>query len=79
MSTHHTLSRCAGLRAALNVALVGLAALLLGACGGAAQKELSVGDPAPDFTLPTADGGAVSLSDYTGKQPVLLYFHMALG
>lgn len=48
------------------------------ACGGGGNGELSTGDPAPDFTLPAATGEEVSLSDYAG-QPVLLYFHMALG
>lgn len=45
----------------------------------AGDAALDVGDPAPDFTLPTANGGAVSLADYKGQQPVLLYFHMADG
>jgi peroxiredoxin len=49
--------------------------LVLSACGG---SELSEGDEAPDFTLPTADGGSVSLSDFQGK-PVMLFFHMAKG
>lgn len=47
--------------------------------GASGDAALNVGDPAPDFTLPTADGGAVALADYTGQQPVLLYFHMAAG
>jgi cytochrome oxidase Cu insertion factor (SCO1/SenC/PrrC family) len=50
---------------------------LLAACGGSLQ-ELLVGDTAPEFSLPAADGTKVSLSDYKG-QPVLLYFHMAVG
>ena len=51
--------------------------LLLVACGEDSQ-EIEVGATAPDFTLPDASGGEVSLSDYSG-QPVLLYFHMAVG
>lgn len=44
-----------------------------------ASEDLAVGDMAPAFTLPSADGQDVSLSDYVGQQPVLLYFHMAVG
>ena len=40
---------------------------------------LTVGDTAPAFALPATNGDEVSLSDYTGEQPVLLYFHMAVG
>lgn len=35
---------------------------------------LSVGDAAPDFTLPTDGGGSLTLSDLRGK-PVVLYFY----
>ncbi|MCU0533132.1 MAG: peroxiredoxin family protein [Hydrococcus sp. Prado102] len=34
----------------------------------------SVGDVAPDFTLPRIGGGVVKLSDYRGQQPVVLAF-----
>lgn len=54
-----------------------LLALLLQACGGG--QSLTVGDPAPEFSLPTASGSQVSLAAYQEQQPVLLYFHMALG
>ncbi len=54
-------------------------AAILPACGGGAPAEIAVGSPAPDFSLPTSDGGTVTLDDYTGVKPVLLYFHMALG
>ncbi|CCG08920.1 peroxiredoxin [Pararhodospirillum photometricum] len=39
-----------------------------------APVVLSVGDPAPDFTLPASGGGTVSLADLTGKI-VVLYFY----
>jgi peroxiredoxin len=34
-----------------------------------------IGDPAPDFTLQETFDGFVSLSDYHGRQKVLLFFH----
>lgn len=37
---------------------------------------LSKGDPAPDFTLPDADGRTVSLASYRGRG-VVLYFYPA--
>ena len=40
------------------------------------MPRLAVGDPAPDFTLPTADGGSVTLSDLRGRH-VIVYFYPA--
>ena len=56
--------------------------LLLQACGGGGDGDevegIKVGAKAPDFTLSSATGEEVSLDDYA-DQPVLLYFHMAMG
>ena len=41
----------------------------------AASDGVRVGDPAPDFALPSATGEAVSLSDFRGKSEVVLYFY----
>lgn len=62
---------------AILMALAALSAALLTACG-AQSTGISEGADAPDFTLPNALGGEVSLSDYSG-QPVFLFFHMAVG
>lgn len=39
-----------------------------------AAGALRVGDPAPDFTLPSTSGSDVSLSSYRGRSNVLLAF-----
>ena len=42
------------------------------------SERLQPGDPAPDFTLPDADGKPVSLSDFRGRR-VIVYFYPAAG
>ena len=42
----------------------------------AETTRLSVGDTAPAFTLPDANGDSVSLSDYAGRR-VIVYFYPA--
>jgi thioredoxin-dependent peroxiredoxin len=39
------------------------------------SSSIKVGDKAPDFTLPTQDGGNISLRDYAGEKTVVLYFY----
>ncbi len=48
------------------VAAIGFAAL------PAAAADLKVGDPAPDFTLKASDGKTYKVSDFKGKQAVVL-------
>jgi len=40
-------------------------------------QRLTVGEPAPDFTLPATGGRRVTLSDYRGRKHVLLVFFPA--
>jgi thioredoxin-dependent peroxiredoxin len=40
------------------------------------MPRLSPGDPAPDFTLPDADGKDVTLADFRGRK-VIVYFYPA--
>ena len=42
----------------------------------APMSKLKVGDAAPSFSLPDADGTLVSLSDYAGRR-VIVYFYPA--
>jgi len=50
--------------------MIALCALALG--GNAVAEELKVGDKAPDFQLSASDGKTYKLSDFTGKQAVVL-------
>jgi len=45
---------------------------LMLACAAARAGELAPGDPAPQFSLPGSDGKTYSLSDFKGKQAVVL-------
>ena len=42
------------------------------------MPRLTVGEPAPDFTLPTADGGTVSLTDLRGRSVVVYFYPKAM-
>ena len=42
------------------------------------MTRLSAGDPAPDFTLPTDDGGTVSLSDSRGRKTIVYFYPAAM-
>jgi len=52
--------------------------LAQGPAGAPPSSTLKVGDMAPDFTLPSTDGGKpVHLADYIGKSTVVLAFFPA--
>jgi hypothetical protein len=64
-------------------ALILVTVLALGSCADQAPSSsaagLNVGDDAPAFELPAADGGRAELDEYVGSGPVLLYFSMGPG
>ncbi len=41
------------------------------------MTRLTAGDPAPDFTLPDADGKPVTLSDHRGRKTILYFYPAA--
>jgi len=67
MGIGQQLTRCVWLLGAL------LASGLMTANLGTAVE---VGEPAPDFTLPSTTGGMISLSQFRGQKLVLLEFHI---
>jgi len=58
-------------------------ALLYGSAGLAQQSAappsttLKTGDKAPDFTLPSTEGGSVHIAEFIGKSTVVLAFFPA--
>jgi peroxiredoxin len=55
------------------IVLLSVALLLINAGDGMALK---VGDKAPEFTLPSTTGEKISLSQFQGKKPVVLFFYI---
>ncbi len=55
------------------IVLVSVALLFFNAGGVLALK---VGDQAPDFTLPSTTGEKISLNQFRGKKPVVLFFYI---
>jgi peroxiredoxin Q/BCP len=56
--------------------LLGMALALVSTPGGSPQAEaVDVGEPAPDFKLPSTKGVDISLSDFRGKKWVFLEFY----
>jgi peroxiredoxin len=51
-----------------------LCALLLLSSGSV--MALQVGDKAPDFSLPATTAERVSLADFVGKKPVVVFFYL---
>jgi peroxiredoxin Q/BCP len=41
------------------------------------SERITVGSPAPDFTLPAADGQSVRLADFREKQRLIVFFMRA--
>jgi hypothetical protein len=65
-----------GTKALYTRRLVWLGVLLASVLGSiSVTVAVEVGEPAPDFTLPSTTGEKISLSQFQGKQPVLLEFY----
>src|SRR3972149_1181646 len=47
--------------------------------GRSSPTATAVAQLAPDFSLPAVGGGTVSLSDFKGKEYVLLFFNEGIG
>jgi AhpC/TSA family len=56
--------------------LLGMALGLVSTPGGSPPAEaVDVGDPAPDFKLPSTNGVDIGLTDFRGKKWVFLEFY----
>ncbi len=57
------------------ILLIAAAALLAGLLVPGIAMAVTVGKPAPDFTLQSTTGKAISLSQFRGKKMVLIQFY----
>ncbi len=72
------------IRGSFLAAVLAVLGLASAACGGGesagspppSEDSPRVGDPAPAFSLPSAQGGTVSLGEFRGRKAMLLYFSM---
>ncbi|GIW94735.1 MAG: hypothetical protein KatS3mg110_2776 [Pirellulaceae bacterium] len=55
-------------------AVLGAACVMAAAAGWGAER-LKVGDPAPDFQMVGTDGKTYKLSDFVGKQAVVIAWY----
>jgi peroxiredoxin Q/BCP len=63
-------------RLLVNTALL-VGAIVAGVFGAATLEAIEIGEQAPDFELPSTSGGTVKLSQFLGKQAVLIEFYGA--
>ena len=56
--------------------MAALLSTVLFGLGASHVLALQVGDKAPDFTLPATTGGEITLADYVGKKPVIVFFYL---
>ena len=61
----------------VNAGIVLAGALLAAVFGAATIEAIEIGDRAPDFELPATTGGTIKLSQFLGKQAVLIEFYGA--
>jgi peroxiredoxin Q/BCP len=63
-------------RLLVNTALL-VGVIVAGVFSAATLEALEIGERAPDFELPATTGGTLKLSQFLGKQTVLIEFYGA--
>jgi hypothetical protein len=64
-------------RAFVNSGILLAGAVLAGVFGVARLEAVEIGERAPHFELPATTGGTIKLSQFLGKQAVLIEFYGA--
>ena len=60
----------------VSISMIMLVAVALLFFNAGNVRALNVGDKAPEFTLPSTTGEKISLNQYRGKKPVVLFFYL---